>query len=662
MERRRTVKCMYTGEHIFGSSFSRVALVPLLLFVSQGIKGSFFSSVPFLGAQALFAFREVTSTVENPTASQSALCSYSLKATRPLACVSSRSPDISGIFSEFCLGPCSPSSPSGTSPPGLPVVSSVPVLVPVPCLITTSLRRPYSVFSWRMTPGSAAHPPPAYPVLAIVLSQRLAKSCCASNCSVSPSSSLSLPFSPAPSSSSRVSWSASSPSHPFSYSGSSASPLQSASASREFPSGSRPPLWRLFCEALASRLTKENEKGDSRALDSAISSTLSCPPLRSPRPLYPAFTLRSALATAVSRPWGSPFENRRETGKTSRQTSAVTPSAADEQRRTSNDASDNCIAGGQEDSGETSGSDSGTPREGDEADEATDEASSVEIVHDGEKSRALPYTRKGKKEAARRATGRACQGAETRPNGIPDAEARAAEPVKSLEGVQRDDVGYQPQDQEGEQEEQGQQKTHREDQEKEERGRAHRKVRSGQKKKDGGAREATALRHLQRRFSPGHANYRVQKELQAFLSNPPPNCRVYVHPSNIRIWLIEMTGVKGSPYANETYRLKVVIPPDYPFRPPTCFFLQPAPVHLHVYSNGDICLNLLGSDWRPSLSISAVAVAILSMLTSAKQKQLPTDNAARKLCKEETGTRNRRDMDVPAGHHGTQFLYHDDKV
>ncbi|PFH31676.1 putative ubiquitin conjugating enzyme E2 [Besnoitia besnoiti] len=169
-----------------------------------------------------------------------------------------------------------------------------------------------------------------------------------------------------------------------------------------------------------------------------------------------------------------------------------------------------------------------------------------------------------------------------------------------------------------------------------------------EKKKADGAQQAIALRHLQRRFSPGHANYRVQKELQAFLSNPPPNCRVYVHPSNIRVWLIEMTGIKGSPYENETYRLKVVIPPDYPFKAPTCFFLQPTPVHPHVYSNGDICLNLLGSDWRPSLSISAVAVAILSMLTSAKQKQLPMDNAAH--------------VDVPAGHRDTQFLYHDDKV
>ncbi|PHJ25791.1 ubiquitin conjugating enzyme e2 [Cystoisospora suis] len=170
------------------------------------------------------------------------------------------------------------------------------------------------------------------------------------------------------------------------------------------------------------------------------------------------------------------------------------------------------------------------------------------------------------------------------------------------------------------------------------------KIRDGR----GTAQEAAALRHLQRRFSPGHASFRIQRELRSFLSSPPPNCRVYVHPSNIRIWLIEITGVEGSPYANETYRMKVVIPPDYPFKPPTCFFLHPTPVHPHVYSNGDICLNLLGSDWRPSLSISSIAVAVLSMLTNAKQKQLPLDNASH--------------LDVPAGQRDTQFLYHDDKV
>ena len=35
---------------------------------------------------------------------------------------------------------------------------------------------------------------------------------------------------------------------------------------------------------------------------------------------------------------------------------------------------------------------------------------------------------------------------------------------------------------------------------------------------------------------------------------------------------------------------------------PSVYFLKPTPKHVHVYSNGDICLNLLGRDWRPMLT------------------------------------------------------------
>ena len=38
------------------------------------------------------------------------------------------------------------------------------------------------------------------------------------------------------------------------------------------------------------------------------------------------------------------------------------------------------------------------------------------------------------------------------------------------------------------------------------------------------------------------------------------------------------------------------------FIAPSVYFLKPTPKHVHVYSNGDICLNLLGRDWRPMLT------------------------------------------------------------
>lgn len=69
---------------------------------------------------------------------------------------------------------------------------------------------------------------------------------------------------------------------------------------------------------------------------------------------------------------------------------------------------------------------------------------------------------------------------------------------------------------------------------------------------------------------------------------------------------------------------------DYPSKPPSAYFLQPTPRHEHVYTNGDICLNLLGRDWRPNMSASMLALSILSMLSSAKEKKIPQDNHVRK--------------------------------
>mmetsp|Transcript_42240 Transcript_42240/g.76215 ORF Transcript_42240/g.76215 Transcript_42240/m.76215 type:complete len:108 (-) Transcript_42240:135-458(-) len=80
-------------------------------------------------------------------------------------------------------------------------------------------------------------------------------------------------------------------------------------------------------------------------------------------------------------------------------------------------------------------------------------------------------------------------------------------------------------------------------------------------------------------------------------------------------------------YSNEKYRLRVQFPNDYPTSPPSVYFLNPTPRHEHVYTNGDICLSLLGKDWRPIMTAQMVAQAIMSILCGAQRKSLPMDNA-----------------------------------
>ena len=99
-------------------------------------------------------------------------------------------------------------------------------------------------------------------------------------------------------------------------------------------------------------------------------------------------------------------------------------------------------------------------------------------------------------------------------------------------------------------------------------------------------------------------------------------------------------------FAGEKHKLRIQFPVTYPADPPSMYFLQPTPRHEHVYTNGDICLNLLGNDWRPTLTAGQLSLAILSMLSSAREKRLPVDNSAH--------------ADVPAGQSQQDWMYHDD--
>lgn len=166
---------------------------------------------------------------------------------------------------------------------------------------------------------------------------------------------------------------------------------------------------------------------------------------------------------------------------------------------------------------------------------------------------------------------------------------------------------------------------------------------AAKRKKPAGGGQAS--QHVTKSLKSNNPNYRIQRELKEFLANPPPNLRVAVG-KNIRVWIIHLSGTKGSIYEGEKYKLRVSFPPDYPTGPPSVYFLHPTPRHEHVYTNGDICLSLLGKDWRPTMTAQSLANSILSILAGAQRKSLPMDNA-------------RHAPNKPGGRQD-DWIYHDD--
>jgi ubiquitin-protein ligase len=126
------------------------------------------------------------------------------------------------------------------------------------------------------------------------------------------------------------------------------------------------------------------------------------------------------------------------------------------------------------------------------------------------------------------------------------------------------------------------------------------------------------------------------QELAEVTSNPPAGIKVsLVDEGNVHNWNIVMDGPEGSPYAVSAtidllqtlsltsilqggkFKLLLVLPTEYPFKPPVINF-QTRIYHPNVTfdEKGSMCIGILKADaWKPSSKIMSVLTATQQLLS-----------------------------------------------
>lgn len=106
--------------------------------------------------------------------------------------------------------------------------------------------------------------------------------------------------------------------------------------------------------------------------------------------------------------------------------------------------------------------------------------------------------------------------------------------------------------------------------------------------------------------------HRILNEYDEIINNPPCNCSAG-YELHYDIWNATILGPCESPYSGGIFHLVIEFPENYPFKPPNIKFKTQI-LHPNIDKFGNICLDILNSNWSPILTISKVLLSISSLL------------------------------------------------
>jgi ubiquitin-conjugating enzyme E2 C len=106
---------------------------------------------------------------------------------------------------------------------------------------------------------------------------------------------------------------------------------------------------------------------------------------------------------------------------------------------------------------------------------------------------------------------------------------------------------------------------------------------------------------------------RLQKELMQLMMATDKGISAFPEGDNLFEWKASISGVEGTAYEGQTYKLKMQFPSSYPFSAPHVTFETPI-FHPNVDQHGNICIDILKEAWSAAYSVSTILLSLQSLL------------------------------------------------
>lgn len=110
---------------------------------------------------------------------------------------------------------------------------------------------------------------------------------------------------------------------------------------------------------------------------------------------------------------------------------------------------------------------------------------------------------------------------------------------------------------------------------------------------------------------------RILKEIQAVKEDPEAHIELkFVNESDIHHMKGSFIGPRGTPYEGGKFVVDIMIPVEYPYKPPVMKF-DTRVYHPNISSvTGAICLDILKNAWTPVITLKSALISLQALLQS----------------------------------------------